>query len=908
MIDQETDGRPRRTQLGHASQGLLDHLPDLVGRFDRDGRFLYVNPAVTRAFQQRRENFLGRTPIELRLADEAACFALLAGIEQAASEGVPALIEVELLTAAGPHTFEWRFIPELRGDLAGSVVGVAREMTEMRREQQSRRNAEERHRTLLDSAPDYVSRFDADGRFVYVSPSICREQGVAAEVLLGHSPLELGLCVDRQSDMDLQQSLARVMRSGQPEKLELCFRHPSLGARRFEVRHIPETDANGTVTGVLGLAADLTERLAAERQLYLLNHAIDSVGEGIYLMEDEFPRFQYVNQAAADSLGYDRETLTGGMGVFDIDPEWTAERWRAFLPEIRRQRRMTIETTHRTRDGRLVPVEVTGNYFTFEGQDYNMAIVRDISERKAAERALRESETMYRSLVNAMAEGVYSQAASGEITAVNPAAERIEGRSAAEMLGKTSCVGRAAIREDGTAFPADEQPSTVALRTGKPQSDVVMGIARPDGQRRWLSINAQPLFNTDDLEPYAVVTTFHDITARREAEAALRRSEEQLRQAQKMEAIGNLAGGIAHDFNNLLSVILGSSDLLARGLSAGDPRRAHLADIADCAMRAAELTRQLLAFSRKQLLQPKVLNLNDVLAGMTRMLCRVIGEDIELDLLADGALGLTLVDPGQIEQIILNLAVNSRDAMPRGGKLTFQTTNVNLDEKAAAEVGIGAGRHVMLIVSDDGVGMDEATRARVFEPFFTTKELGKGTGLGLATVLGIVQQSGGAIRVDSEPGRGACFKIYLPLVDASGPHRTAPTPQNGPAGGSETILLVEDDDRVRGSTRMVLQRFGYRVLEAANGADALAVCQAHTAEIDLLLTDVIMPQMSGQQLAKRLQSTRRGMRMLFMTGYLDSAIAHHGVLDGSVALISKPVMPEVLARRVREALDAPPPG
>ncbi|MET0594315.1 MAG: ATP-binding protein [Polyangiaceae bacterium] len=396
----------------------------------------------------------------------------------------------------------------------------------------------------------------------------------------------------------------------------------------------------------------------------------------------------------------------------------------------------------------------------------------------------------------------------------------------------------------------------------------------------------------------------HELEERKRTEAALQRTEHQLRQSQKMDAVGQLAGGIAHDFNNLLSVIMSFSSLAAADLPQGDPRRDDIEEIYKAGERAAALTKRLLTFSRQQMLEPKVVDLGEVAKGMEMMLRRIIGEDMQLEMFISNELFPTFADAGQIEQVLMNLVVNGRDAMPKGGKLTVEATNVHLaGDYTSTHLGVADGDYVMLAVSDTGTGMDKETQARIFEPFFTTKEKGKGTGLGLSTVYGIVKQSGGHVWVYSELGEGTTFKVYLPKCSEARQATAAAVPVVTRLAGSETILVVEDDEQVRIAVRGILRRNGYQVIEAKRASEAVAVCESQSPKIDLVLTDVVMPEMSGMQLVEKLRDIRPDLRVVCMSGYAGEAAVRHGLVESGVAFVQKPLTPEVLLVKVRQVLE-----
>ena len=507
----------------------------------------------------------------------------------------------------------------------------------------------------------------------------------------------------------------------------------------------------------------------------------------------------------------------------------------------------------------------------------------------------RESERRYRTLVESSIQGIHIHR--DWITLfVNPAFARMLGYDVPDEL-----VGLDTRRWIAPQEMSRLESDRAARLRGEPVStQYELQAIRRDGSLIWVEMQVAEILW--EGEP-AIQSTVIDITERKRAEQALRQSEAQLRQVQKMEAVGQLAGGVAHDFNNLLTVITGRTELLLLRLSADDPHRRDVELVRKTADRAASLTQQLLAFSRKQMLQPRVLDLNGVVAGMAQMLKPLIGETIELETSLDPVLGRVKADPAQIEQIVLNLAVNARDAMPQGGRLTIETTNVDLDQAFVdSHPGSAVGPHAMLSVRDTGIGMGPEVQAHLFEPFFSTKGVGKGTGLGLATVYGIVKQHGGYIRIESAPGSGTTVRIYLARMAAVSDAAATPAPAAPAAGGSGTVLVVEDEGELRDLAAEVLGLAGYTVLSAGGPSDALEIARRHAGPIHLLLTDVVMPEMSGRDLAGRLVPERPGLKILYMSGYTDDAIVHHGVLDPGTVLLQKPFTPDRLTRMVGDIL------
>jgi len=516
-----------------------------------------------------------------------------------------------------------------------------------------------------------------------------------------------------------------------------------------------------------------------------------------------------------------------------------------------------------------------------------LALHAEERQRWHAEAALRASEERFRALVENSSDALLLLAADGRINYITPSSVRHLGWTSDQMAGRSVFDF---LHPEDRALVVARLDETVR-NPGKSVFDEVR-FHHADGS--WRIMEGVGVNRLGDPAVAGIVVNMRDISERR-------RLEEQLRQAQKMEAVGQLAGGVAHDFNNLLTAILGYCHLLLDEIPDADPLRLDLLEIQSAGDRAASLTRQLLAFSRRQMLRPQVVDINTLVAQLEKLLRRLISEDVELVTALAPDLRPVTVDPASMEQILVNLAVNARDAMPAGGRLTIETANVELDDTyAVTHVTMAPGPYVMLAVGDTGEGMDAATRARVFEPFFTTKEQGKGSGLGLATVYGIVKQSGGYIWVYSEPGHGTLFKVYLPPTEM--PSAATPAGEAAPTVGWETVLLVEDEDAVRALAREVLRRQGYIVLEARDGVDAMSVAGRHLEDIHLMVTDVVMPHMSGRELAERLGAVRPEMKVLFMSGYSDHALMDADLLPGA-ALLQKPFTPDVLARTVRGILD-----
>jgi PAS domain S-box-containing protein len=763
---------------------------------------------------------------------------------------------------------------------------------------------------IIKSMMDTLFVLDKEAKIQTLNPATCHLLGYTEKELIGQ-PASILFAEEEE-----EEEAFRVFQFfREPEKAGVI--HPQDTIRNRELtyktkdgRLIPMLfnasvicDKTGNITGVVAGAKDITDLKLAEAEIKkektLSENIIATIPDPLLVLDKDL-KIKRANRSFYEVFGEEREKAIGARIteiLRDEDKKLSARLNRLFGTKDNIEY-FELHYPSKKQGERIFHIKARNIIFAEEEEEEEeLLVITDITERKLAEEALRESEQKYRSLVNNIKLGIFRTTLGphGKFIEVNLAMEEITGYSRGELLSMN--VSGLYVRPEERETVVQE----VATVAGKTTRE--LNFRKKDGVEIVVSDTKVAVRDNTGRVLY-FDGIIEEITERKQAEQEKAALEEQFRQSQKMEAIGSLAGGVAHDFNNLLTIIKGNSQLSLTEMKADDPLRENIEEIDKASDRAATLTRQLLAFGRRQILEMRVLDLNTTLRDLEKMLRRIIGEDVELVTFMAEDLGNVKADPGQVEQVIMNLAVNARDAMPKGGKLTIETTNVGLDkEYARKHISVKPGSYVMLSISDTGIGMAPEVKGRIFEPFFTTKEKGKGTGLGLSTVYGIIKQSGGDIWVYSEPSQGTTFKIYFPRVDE-------PLDEVGKKGvegelprGNETILLVEDEEEVRKLAAQVLRKQGYKVLEASHGNDALLVCKQHEGPIQLMVTDVVMPGMSGCELAENLLSLYPEMKALYMSGYTDNTIAHHGILEPGLHYIQKPFSVEGLAIKVREVLD-----
>ena len=773
---------------------------------------------------------------------------------------------------------------DLLADAINKMVGHAHQQLSKAKRNEDAAKFRYLHETMMDA----FASCDMTG---YI-----QEANRSFEALLGYSEDELrkktfrDLTPEKWHALEARFVEEQVMARGYSEVYEKEYRKKDGTILPVELRTFLVRDSAGRPIGTWAIVRDIAERKRAVKALRMFKFAVEEAPDAVFFMSRD-GGFPYVNEQACRSLGFTREEFMD-LRLWDIDPFFPKERmeeeWKQYQKggQIGSQH---IETWHRRKDGVVFPVEVAAKHIWFGNDELHVAFVRDITERKRAEEAL----DLFRFSIDRASDAVFWLDCDGSFPYINEQVCRYLGYTHDEMM-------RLHVWDIAPNLQKDRWPEQWedVKRVGKSTFETVH--RHKDGNFIPVEISANHIKFGDQAFHIAFV---RDITERKREEEEKAKLESQLIQAQKMESVGRLAGGVAHDFNNMLSVILGYAELINSQLSNDDPLRAHLSEIEKAAKRSRDTTRQLLAFSRKQIISPRPMNLNDLIMETQKALARLIGEHIDLRFYPEKEPCHISFDPSQIDQILINLAVNARDAMPNGGKLTVETKNVHLDEGYCRKhPGAIPGSYVMLSVSDDGLGMDKKTLSHVFEPFFTTKEVGKGTGLGLATVYGIVKQNGGFIYVYSEPGQGSTFKIYLPgsMKEDEFTGEVDETPFVHHVTG--TILLVEDDDMVRRMTEAMLNAIGYTVLVAETPLDAQSISEKEEAPIDLLITDVVMPGMSGPELSDKVKVARPGIKVLFMSGYTSNVIADQGILGEGVHFIQKPFGKNDLARKIHEVI------
>ena len=878
---------------------LLQNASDGIYFKDLQSRFVHFSREMLKSFRLSQSDELkGKTDFDFFFEEHAA--PAFEAEQEMIRTGKPVfnLEEKEVhrdgrVNWVSSSKTPWR---DHAGNIIG-IMGISRDITARKRIEEDLRESEERFSGAFEHAPIGLALVAPDGRWLKVNRALCELLGYTEAEMLARTFLD----ITHPDDLNLHLEPMRQLFAG-----EIRFYH-------FEKRYLHRSgrpisvalsvslvrDAHGGPRYIISQVQDITERNRTEESLRLLGSAVRQSRESILITDAELdlpgPKIIFANPAFTRMTGYTAEEAIGQTPRMLQGPRTDRTVLQRLRQKLERGEAFEGETVNYRRDGeafvlewQIAPIRNAGGKVT-----HYVAVQHDITARKRAEDLVRESQERYRSLIDNAQDAIFTIAPDGTFTSLNPAVEAMAEISRADWLGKPFAP---MVHPDDLPLAQEMfqrilrgEPAPVHELRGHPD------LRRP--ARLEMTLTAQ---KDGDGKIIGVLGIGRDITDRR-------RLEEQLFQSQKLETVGRLAGGIAHEFNSILTAIIGQSELLLADLPIWSPLAKNATEINLAASRAATLTRQLLAYGRKQVLQAESLDLNRVIAGMEGVFHHLMGASVDTQIITTPGLALVRADAGQIEQVIMNLAINARDAMPNGGKFILETANVTFDRDTVGRYPeLKPGGYVLLAITDTGTGMSPEVKARVFEPFFSTKKVGQGTGLGLSTCYGIIKQSGGHISVYSEPSRGATFKVYLPQFEAEAtpPLRRLNSP-NLPRG-TETILLVEDDPALREMAVTLLRRLGYTVLSAANGIEALSLKQQRdVGHIDLLFTDVVMPHMSGKELADRMQALHPHTRILFTSAYTKNAAIHQGMLNQGVALLSKPFTPAALANKLREVLDRP---
>jgi len=861
----------------------------------QDGVFKYVNPKFAQMFGYTVEECLNEMPFRNLVYAEG-----LATVEEQVGRRVSGEAESTHYTFRGLKKNGQIFHAEIYGSAMvyqgkPATTATILDITERERAKKGLEESELRLRTILQTVNEGFWLIDNDTVTTDLNPRMCAILGRNREEVLGRKIFDF---VDSENKAIFEQQI-RLRTKGAVGTYEIALSR-SDGSNVFcQFNSTPLYDGSGHKVGSFAMVTDISERKQAEdalrRSEEKYRRIVETANEGI-CMTDADNLVTYVNQKMADMLGYLPEEIVGKPLPHFFFPEDLADHREKWSHRIQGMGE-TYERRFRRSDGGECWTNVSVTVIRYENARFMGAfgMLTDITERKQAEIELRASEERFSRFFRATPVGTSITGLSdGQYADVNDAWLGLFGYTREEVIGQNP------LKLGMWADPVDRAKMLETLQERGRMKDFGTQFRRKSGEIMDVLVSAEVI--EVDGQQYILGLT-HDITERKRADKERKRLEEQLFQAQRMESIGRLAGGVAHDFNNILGVIIGRAELALNTDVSADELQHNLEEILKAGLRSADLTRQLLAFARKQTVVPKMLDLNGTISGMLEMLRRLVGEDIDLLWAPELNLWNVKIDPSQVDQILANLVVNARDAVSGVGAITMITENVVIDDSNRAETPeFIPGEYVLLTISDTGAGISQEVRENIFEPFFTTKEVGKGTGLGLSTVYGIVKQNEGFIYVTSEPGKGTTFKIYLPRIVAE----TAQVPSEEATGkrptGTETILLVEDDEAVLNLSKIILENLGYTVLAAPTPVQAIHLAEDHPGDIHLLITDVVMPEMNGRELAEKLSAIRPNLKCLYMSGYTSDVIAHRGILDEGLNFIQKPFLSYDLAARVRQVL------
>lgn len=935
----------------HASCGINFIKPDLV--------FSHVSSAFCRMLGYTEEELVGHmTVLDITHPDDLAETVKLLD-KQATYEIDHSLIEKRYLKKSGEILHVFTSIDSIF-DNAGKYignVGACIDITQLKQSEQALERIHQLNEQIINSVHEGIIVHDCDLRVIAWNPFMELLSGVPASDVMGKTPGELFPFLH---ETGASHAHKRALKGETVALPDAAFLIPKTGKKGFASEvYSPIYDGSGNITGVLGLVHDITYRKQEEELIntrlyheqFLSNLASFAMhADDVQQFNDScvlnLAKLTGVDRALIVVCKYSAENKTfisewslpvlvsnekEGHNVKEFCSPWLEKMLQGNdLFSFKNLNDISSSHTKKVMEKRgavsaiFVPLLTRGEFSgciaiesCFNSQEWTeedfkllkatSRIVSNFIEHRDTSDALHESEARFRHLFDSMPQGVTYLEPDGSAISINPAAMRFIGLTLEQLQGRQPIDPRwRVIREDGSDYPIHELPAMTAFKTGKPIPATVVGIVNPnEAEIRWLLIDALPLFRHDEGKPWQVFSVSTDITALKKVEEEKRRLQEQFAQAHKMESIGRLAGGIAHDFNNMLSVILGHCELVLLELDHKHPLNEHFNTIRSAASRSAELTRRLLAFARRQTVDPRVLNMNATVEGMINMLRRLIGEEIELTWVPAKGLWPVLMDTTQVDQILANLCVNARDAISGAGKVVIETQNVLCDATYCANhIDFTPGEYVLLSISDNGCGMTKEIMDKVFEPFFTTKAVGMGTGLGMSTVHGIVKQNNGFISIYSEPKMGTTCKIYLPRCRSKVKEIPHLQSEEKPVAGGEVILVVEDDQTILDMNRAILEKLGYQVLAESKPERAVALAAEHAGAIHLLMTDVVMPDMNGYELFTKLSSLYPDLKHLFVSGYTSNVIAHHGVLAEGVNFMQKPFSMTELSKKLRDILDS----